>query len=72
MALGNFMANDGADNAIDVANGQGERHFLAGLDRRFADFKQDLQIERFIEAVVLGNLAIPADIVRDFRLIKNF
>src|SRR5439155_2535396 len=48
-APGDFAADDGADDAVDVADGQGGHHFFLSLDSRFAKLEQHGVVERLFQ-----------------------
>ena len=70
-AAGDFAADDGADHAMHVPDRQVGPHLLFALDRRLAELAQHGVVQRFLQAVVLGNLAEPAHLRRDFGLVKD-
>src|SRR5258708_2142425 len=51
---GDLAAYDGADDAVDVADGQHGDNLFLPLDGRLAQFQQDGVVEGFFEAVILG------------------
>ena len=69
--MGNFIADNRADDAMDVFDGQFSANFLAFVDRRFADVEQACEVERLLQAVVLIDLAIAADFGPDTRAMKD-
>ncbi len=70
-APGDLAADDGADDAVDVADGQDGQHLLLALDGGGAELAQDGVVERLFEAVVLRNLAEAAHARRHFGLVKD-
>ena len=59
--LRHFAADDGADDAVDVADGQVGVDALAAFDGRLANVEQPRHVQRLFQAVVLVNLAVTAD-----------
>ena len=68
---GDLAADNGADDPVDVADGQDGHDLLLALDGGGAKLAQNGVIERRRETVVLRNLAITAHIIRNFRLVEN-
>ena len=68
---GQLTAGDGADDAVDVANGQFGADILAAFEGGLAQIEQRGDIERFLEAVVLFDLAEAPDLRTDGRLIED-
>src|ERR1051325_6911883 len=58
VAAGDFAAEDGADDAVDVFDNDFGLDLLALFQRRPAEFEQGGVVERLVEAVVLRDLAI--------------
>ena len=53
MPLGDLVAEDGSDDAVDVDDVETARHFFAAFDRGFAVVEELGDVERPIEAVIL-------------------
>ena len=70
-APGDLAADDGADDAVDVADGQDGQHLLFALDGRGAELEQDGVVQRPFEAVLLRNPAETAHARRHLGLVKN-
>ena len=62
--LGDLVAEQRADRAVDVADRQVDRHVMAVLDRRLRQLDQ-LLVERLVEAVVLADALDERLVVRD-------
>ena len=71
MTLGDFVAEDRADDSIDVGNRQCGGDFFALLDRRFADVEQMRDIERLLQAVILCVRAIASDFRAHWRRVEQ-
>jgi len=70
-APSHLAANDGADDAVDVANRQTAKNLFLSFNGRLAEFQQDSIVERLLEAVVLWDLAETSNAGWHFGLIKN-
>ena len=61
VAAGHLAADLRADHAVDIANGQVDRDAFAPFEGRFAQIQQHLVVQRFFQAVILGDRAAAAD-----------
>ncbi len=71
VALGDLVAEDGADDAVDVADRQRGADFFAALEGGFAEVEQRGDVERLLEAVILRLGAEAADFGADRRLVED-
>ncbi len=71
MVARHLAAGDGADNAVDVDDGQLELHLLASLDRGFAEGEEMRVVEGLVETVVLRLLAVGAHFGIDVGLVED-
>ena len=62
--------DDGADDSVDIGDGQHCRNFLSFLDGRFANLQQLCDIERFVEAMVLLLGAVATDFGANVWLVE--
>ena len=62
MAAGDLVADDGADNPVDVGDGEFGRDLFALLDGRLADVQQPGHVDGFIQTMILGFGAVAAHI----------
>ena len=68
---GDLAAGDGADDAVDVDDGELGFDFFAAFDGGFAERQEDAHVERLFEAVVLGLAAVGADVVADVGFVED-
>ena len=66
-----FTADNGPHDTIDVFDLDAGRNLFFSFQGRRAEFEQKRVVQRFLQAVVLRNLAITAHILRNFRLVEN-
>src|SRR5690606_10480661 len=59
---GDLAAGDGADDAVDVFDGELGDDLLAAINGGGAAFEERGEVEGFLESVVLGLLAVAADL----------
>ena len=71
VALGDLVAEDRADGAVDVANSDGGGNFFTFLDGRFAQVQERGDVERAVNAMILNFGAEASDFRADVRLIKQ-
>src|ERR1035437_2222947 len=69
--LRDLAAGDGADDTVDVADGQVGVDALAAFDGRLADVQQPRHVERLFNAVILVNLPVAHDLRPDIRPMQN-
>ena len=69
--LRDLAAGDGADDAVDVPDGQLGHDLLAALDGGLAEVEQHGEVERLVEAVILRDLAEAADLGPDVGLVED-
>src|ERR1035438_4394989 len=69
--LRDLAADDGADNTVDVADGQVGMDAFAAFDGRLADVQQPCHVERLFNAVILVNLPVAHDLRPDIRPMQN-
>ncbi len=68
---GDLAAGEGADDAVDVADGEFGADGLPPFDGRGAQGQQYGLVERLFEAVVLGDLAVTAHVGVDLGLVEE-
>ncbi len=69
--LRDLVAEDRADDAVDVADRERGRDFLAALDGGLADVEELREVERLLEAVILRLGAVAPDFGADRRLVED-
>ncbi len=66
-----FTPENGAHHTVGVANRQRRFDFFSAFERRCGKIKERLVVERILQPMILGDLAVATNVVTDFRLIQN-
>ena len=70
-ALGDVVAEHRAHGAVDVMDGQGERHRLRVLDGLPAGRDDRRGVEGLLQGVILRDHTVPRDLGRHVRLVED-
>jgi len=71
MAAGDLVAEDRADHAVDVGDGEFDADLFTLLDGRFTGLQQFGHVDGFLQAMVLFFLAVATDFQANFGLVED-
>ena len=68
---GDLAAQDGANDAVDVLDFEAGLDFLAPFQSRRAQLEQGRIVQRLVQSVILRHLAVSAEVLGCFGLVKD-